>query len=123
MEVFVEYMLFFQILFVFVIPFICVVISGSIAKGVFGTWFLFVSWYILLLGLNPLFAPIGVELIDGPELFLAVIIGWFPGLIISGLAMLFREPLLRIVRSLRKRTSEETKSSLEKHNICYNQKQ
>jgi hypothetical protein len=53
-------------------------------------------------------------LIDGPELFVAIVFGWGFGIIVSVLGMYFREPLLRIGRSLRKRTTEETKSSLKK---------
>jgi hypothetical protein len=43
MKFFVEYMLFIQILFVFVIPFMCVLISGRIAPVSLGLGFFLYS--------------------------------------------------------------------------------
>ena len=87
-------------LIVFSVPFFYVVITGNFKKGLFQAWFLFVAWYVLLLFLNPLFVPIGIELIDGPELFAAIIVGWLPGLVISGLGILVRKLILKFGPSM-----------------------
>lgn len=94
-------------LIVFIVPFIYVVVTGKFVKGLFRAWFLFIAYYASLLILNPLFVPVGVELFDGPELFAAIIIGWFPGFIISGLGLLARDFLLRIRPSLFKTKGKE----------------
>ena len=108
MQIYAEYiLLILQLLIVLGIPFICVVISGRYTRWFFRTWFLFVAWYVLLLILNPLFVSVGVELIDGPELFAAVITGWFPGVFISGLGMLVRKLLLKFKPSLLKTKEKE----------------
>ena len=122
MELFVEYMLFIQILFVIVIPFICVVISGSIARGIFWTWFLFALWYILLLGLSPQLKSIGADYVDGPELGIVIVFGWALGIPVALLAMLCRWLFLMIRRLLRKKTNEDIQSALEEHGIYYNEK-
>lgn len=56
---------------------------------------------------QPIFCAIGVELIDGPELFAAIIVGWIPGLMLSGLGMLARLLILKLRPSMLKTKEKE----------------
>jgi hypothetical protein len=75
-----------------------------------------------LLGLNPQLKSVGAEQVDGPELGVVIVFGWALGIPISLLGILFRDLLLRSRRLLRNKTNEDVKSTLEEHNIYYNEK-
>ena len=129
MEIFLKYILpALSLIIVLGIPFVYVLLTGRFGKGIGLTWFLLVLWFIILSipVYNILFhthKELCIETMpEGNSIVAAVFTGWLHGLVISGLAMLFRKLILRFWPSLLNKTEKEAKPVLEEHNIEYDEK-
>jgi len=96
----------------FVIPFRAVFKGASFGKGVLLTWGLSIVYYAIssipFSGFIWKFAPeLGEEVAEGNSLFASLIVGWFPGLIISFLAYMCRG----LVDLIKKKSLNETKNT------------
>ncbi|MHC4926474.1 MAG: hypothetical protein ACYTER_03925 [Planctomycetota bacterium] len=82
-------------LVIIVIPFVFVLFSGNVSKGAFLAWFLFVVWTAVLFMLNSLSVSVDIELKDGADLLIAILLGWLPGTMISALGFFCRQFILK----------------------------
>lgn len=114
METFLKYVLpVLSIVITLGIPFIFVFKTQNIYKGMMLTWVLSIVWYFILsIPVYDILWRTNRELCiaylpEGNTAIASIMAGWFPGLIISGLAILARKLILKFKPSLLEKRKKE----------------
>lgn len=129
MEIFLKYVLpALSFIIVLGIPFVYVLLTGKFSRGIGLVWLLSILWFaILSIPVYDFLWRIDKDLCietmpEGNSIIAAVMTGWFPGLIVSGLAMLIRKLILKFKPSLLNKTGTEAKPALELDKFQENEK-
>jgi len=98
-------------LFIIGIPFFYIVRTGRFFKGVALTWFLVAGWYFLLgVLLAPFLQRISKDMPDGQHFGVALLVGWWFGIVVSLPAFGLRYLILQYRPDwLKKETASENK--------------